>query len=152
MTGACAAAAAVVALALPTGPGADAPPPWQERAVAYGHLSLTFTIERLSIGARSWSAALAIRNWDITLSVHEDFALIVSGDRAGTTRRVFRATRIRPALPAVLDVRDTWRGTIAGPGRPAKGSYVRLRLGTFRAVIAPNLFIRHVTRRTYTVR
>jgi hypothetical protein len=134
-------------LALPGSASADTIPlRWTERASAYGHLSLTFTVDRLRIDRDGWSASLAIRNWDIVLSVHQHFALLVSEKAGATGGRALVATNVQPPLPRVLPVRDVWRGTIGGPGVPEKGMYIRLRLGTFRAVIAPNLFIRYVTR------
>ena len=119
--------------------------PWRERTSAYGHLSLSFTVDRITVGANRWSAALTIRNWDVALALHEDFALVTArGGQLPVTRAV-------PPLPETFGARSTWRGTIGGPGVPPHGSSVRLRLGTFRAVTAPNLFIRYVTRHAYDV-
>ena len=143
-------AVAGVALALPAGAAArDVPLHWTERASTYGHLSVTFTVERLRIDRRGWSATLGIRNWDIELSVRPEFALLASTRAAGEAPLVLRATRATPPLPRVLTVRGTWTGAIGGPGEPPRGTYLRLRLGTFRAVIAPNLVLRHVTRHAY---
>jgi hypothetical protein len=137
-------------LRLPGASATTAPLGWTERAVAYGHLSITFRIDRLVLEKRSWSATMAMRNWDIALSVDERFALLASSARSGTAEiRTLPVTRVQPALPRVLGVRQGWHGTIGGRGSPPRGSYLRLRLGVFHAVIAPNLVIRHVTRHTY---
>jgi hypothetical protein len=119
--------------------------PWRERASTYGHLSVSFTVDRISVGPRGWSAGVTMRNWDIALRLDEDVALVVDGGRA------LPATRFEPALRRVFPVRGSWRGILGGPQLPPHGSVVRLRLGTFRAVMAPNLVLRHVTRHAYRV-
>ncbi|MGE5273893.1 MAG: hypothetical protein ACM3QU_09075 [Verrucomicrobiota bacterium] len=134
-----------LALLLPASAAAGDGFPWRERASSYGHLSVTFVVDRIVVGPRGWSAVLEMHNWDIDLALHDDFALLVDG------RRVLPATRARPPLPVRLGVRAAWRGTISGTRRPPHGSTVRLRLGTFRAEIAPNLILRHVTRHVYRV-
>lgn len=117
---------------------------------------LVFEVERLQVLANGWRAWLVLTNdtsiayevGDPRATLDRAFGLMLfrTGDSAelerrnknGTLPTTRRANRYEPSLPAVLEPRASWRGTISAPGPLVAGSWTRVVFGTLLAVGEPD--------------
>jgi hypothetical protein len=116
---------------------------WNETATAHGKPLMSFTVDRVSIGAMRWSAHVSFRNLSPrTVSVGNDFGLFVyrKARFAPTTRpEAFgRATSFSKRRPMRLKPGASWSGTIAGPGHAKITGigYARILFGPFTGLPA----------------
>jgi len=83
----------------------------------------------------AWSAQVEFRNRsENTIAIKPQFALLLAKTGSSTDPDSFEALvarRAQPALPKQLFPGQRWRGVIAGPGRPKRGTYVRVNFGFF---------------------
>jgi hypothetical protein len=130
-------AAAAAALAAPA--GADTGDPdrynvdWHETLRARGKVAMTFTVTRVHFQFTAWSAQVEFHNLSAkTINVQPQFALLLAKTRnADADFQALVARRAQPALPRILFPGQRWKGLIGGPGRPIRGSYVRVNFGFF---------------------
>lgn len=124
---------------------------WREEYGPKGE-QLVFEVERLDVTEVGWSARVAITNdssvpygvGDPRATLDRAFGLMLfaTGRKAelerrndrGTLPAVRPATEYVPALPAVLEPRASWRGTISARGALVAGSWVRVVFGALVAV------------------
>ncbi len=137
----------------PIGPARAAEPQhaqlgWRESYPASGE-RLVFAVETLTVRENGWSVTVSVTNktripfragreevelqYGLMLFATGDLSELDDAARAGELPAVRRATKIEPALPAVLRPNQTWRATLSAPGSLADGSFVRVSFGPLRA-------------------
>jgi hypothetical protein len=116
---------------------------WSETALADGKPLMSFSVDKLSIGAKRWSAHVSFRNLSHrTVRVGNDFGLAVySKARIVPMSRpeaFGRATSFSTPRPTRLRPGASWSGTIAGPGRPKVSGlgFARILFGPFTGLPA----------------
>lgn len=127
---------------------------WRETYGPRGQ-QLVFTVEWLEVVKGGWRARIAVENDtsvayelnDPRLTLDRSFGLMLfsSGDQeeldrlnaSGELPEPRPATRFAPALPAVLEPRGSWEGTISASGALVAGSWARVVFGTLVAAGNP---------------
>ena len=127
---------------------------WRETYGPRGQ-QLVFTVEWLEVVKGGWRARIALENDtsvayelnDPRLTLDRSFGLMLfsSGDQeeldrlnaSGELPEPRPATRFAPALPAVLEPRGSWEGTISASGALVAGSWARVVFGTLVAAGNP---------------
>ena len=142
--------------AVPAEPSSAARP---QKAELYWHETygrpgeqLVFEVERLQVLENGWRASLVLTNdtsiayevGDPRATLDRAFGLMLfrtskaaelkRRNSSGTLPATRPATRYEPSLPAVLEPRASWRGTISAPGPLVAGSWARVVFGTLLAV------------------
>ena len=126
------------ALALPaTGSSLTADPVtfelgWSERAVSRGKVVMTFRVKLVHLEFEAWAAQVTFANRSRkTVTIKPQFALLVTNTKESERYEALVARRAKPALPKTLRPGQSWTGTLAGPGRPRRGTWVRFNFGYF---------------------
>jgi hypothetical protein len=127
---------------------------WRETYGKPGQ-QLVFSVDRLDVLAGGWRVHLSVENdtavayeiGDPQATLDRAFGLMLfsTGDiseleernRSGTLPEARRATRYEPRLPAILEPRALWEGTISARGALVAGSWVRVVFGALIAVGKP---------------
>jgi hypothetical protein len=127
---------------------------WHEKIGSAGE-RLEFGWDRFQVVRGGWRAHISVTN-DSQVAFELDkpnrsFGLMLfsSGkhqdlterNSAGTLPAVRFGISYKPPLPDTLEPKETWEGTMSGPGALAAGSWVRIVFGYFDAVgAAPDIF------------
>lgn len=111
---------------------------WNEVAKIGGVKVMTYTVDSLTFGAKSWSADVSFRNVShATIGVRREFGVAFFGDsKAESLSRAIGfapATKFSTPLPARLKPGHSWSGTIEGSGRLTSNQkvYARVVFGRF---------------------
>lgn len=114
---------------------------WNEAAKVGGVKVMTYTVDSLTFGAKSWSAHISFSNVShATIGVRSEFGVAFYADARTTTlsRMVgfAPATTFSTKLPTSLKPGGSWRGTIGGAGRLTSNQrvYARVVFGPFSGV------------------
>jgi hypothetical protein len=106
---------------------------WNETLRARGKVAMTFTVTRVHFQFDAWSAQVEFHNRTRkTIRVEPQFGLLLAkSKKIDAEYQPLLALRAEPALPKTLSPGQRWKGVIAGPGRPVRGTYVRVNFGFF---------------------
>ena len=102
---------------------------------------MTYTVDSLTIGAKSWSAHISVKNVSqATIAVRSGFGVAFYTDPKTTSLSRIAgfgpATKFSTKLPTSLKPGGSWTGTIGGVGRVATSQkiYARIVFGPFTGV------------------
>jgi hypothetical protein len=127
---------------------------WRETYGARGQ-QLVFSVESLEVVRGGWRARVTVENDtsvayeldDPRATLDRSFGLMLfsTGDEkqlaelnaSNTLPEPRPATVFRPELPAILEPRASWEGTMSASGALVAGSWVRVVFGTLVAVGKP---------------
>ena len=127
---------------------------WSETFGAAGE-RLVFTVDWLEVTRRGWRARIGIETESsvayevndprVTLDRAFGLMLFSTGDAdeleqlnaSGELPEPRPATKFSPALPALLEPRASWEGTMSASGALVAGSWARVVFGTFVAAGKP---------------
>lgn len=116
---------------------------------------LVFSVDRLEVVSSGWRVHLSVENdtavayeiGDPRATLDRAFGLMLFStgnvseleerNRSRTLPEQRPATRYEPRLPAILEPRASWEGTISARGALVAGSYVRVVFGALIAVGKP---------------
>jgi hypothetical protein len=126
---------------------------WRETYGVPGE-EVVFTVDSIEVTEHGWNARVGIENsssvgWELAPGATPEgsfgLQLFETGDKQeledrnqnGTLPAVRAATRYQPKLPAILEPKASWKGTISAPGALVAGSWARVVFGTLLAVGKP---------------
>jgi hypothetical protein len=126
---------------------------WRETYGVPGE-EVVFTVDSIAVTEHGWNARVGIENrssvgWELDPGATPEgsfgLQLFETGDKQeledrnqnGTLPAVRAATRYQPKLPAILEPKASWKGTISAPGALVAGSWARVVFGTLLAVGKP---------------
>jgi hypothetical protein len=127
---------------------------WRETLGPAGQ-RLEFGVSRFAVVRDGWRAHISVANdsdvaFDLDKAQRSFGVMLFSSGKhdeltqrndAGTLPAARPALRYDPPLPAVLDPKKTWSGTMSAQGALAAGSWVRIVFGPFAAIgRAPDAF------------
>jgi hypothetical protein len=126
---------------------------------------LTYSVRSIAVTEDGWRVEASVTNrrrdaLDVLyphLAGHTRFGLIVSThrelpstDRFADLETPFFEQEEHPPVPTTLQPGESWRGVFSGPGRPPRGTYIRVTFGRFvppgRPAEGFHLVTRHVVR------
>jgi hypothetical protein len=126
---------------------------WRETYGVPGE-EVVFTVDSIAVTEHGWNARVGIENrssvgWELDPGATPEgsfgLQLFETGDKqeledrnqSGTLPAVRAASRYEPKLPAILEPKASWKGTISAPGALVAGSWARVVFGTLLAVGKP---------------
>jgi hypothetical protein len=126
---------------------------WRETYGVPGE-EVVFTVDSIAVTEHGWNARVGIENrssvgWELDPGATPEgsfgLQLFETGDKqeledrnqSGTLPAVRAASRYEPKLPAILEPKASWTGTISAPGALVAGSWARVVFGTLLAVGKP---------------